>query len=188
MKVIALTGPPAAGKSTITGIMRDIGVPVKDTGEAVRDEAAERYDDPSEDDIWDVATSLRDEHGPAGPTIACKDWIDEQQGEPVICISGLRDQAEVEWLRENSGPTLVINVTAQQGDRCTRYVESKIDADSVHEAVSSKRVMEFIDEFHEREERERPYPDHDLEFMNENDVDVKEIYDRMENVVRVMSA
>lgn len=190
--VLALTGPPAAGKSTLVGLLRDIGVPCKDTGEAVREEARRRLDtdELSEDQIWDVATEIRDEHGPAGPTAICRDWIEEQrrEGNEVLCVSSIRDQAELDWLREEIGPTLCVRIDAETYQRRERYIEGHLGDDEKRSSISRDRLIQLRDEFNRRQGRERPYPQHDVEIMNNNDVSMHEVYDRLENVVEVLSA
>lgn len=185
--VLALTGPPAAGKSTVTDMLEDMGVPCKSTGDAVRDEAARRHDDPDEDDVWDVAQSLRDEHGDAGPTVACSEWIEEQDAD-LICIADLRDQAEVEWLRENVGPTLVVRVDADSHARTERYVDRELDATEDRDAVAAERLDALREELYERELREAPYPDHDLTLLNEDSVSMRTIWDRLDNVTTVLTS
>lgn len=186
--VLALTGPPAAGKSTVVGMLRDLGVPCKDTGDAVREEAQRRYDDPDEDQVWDVAESIRDEYGDAGPTVIAEDWIRRERahGHEVVCISSCREQAEVDWLREHVGPTLVVRVDADSHSRSERYIEDKLDPDEAREAIARDRVQELREQLYERELREQPYPDHDVTLHNEDSVGMYEIMRRLENLIEVM--
>lgn len=189
--VIALTGPPAAGKSTATTMLRDMGVPCMDTGEAIRSEARDRHDqsDPDEEYVWNVAELIREEHGAAGPTAITADWIEEQRrvGNEVICISSLREQAEVDWLRNNVGPTLVVRIDANKYTRCERYAERELDSDD-RESVDTDRVTELHEELFERELRESPYPDHDVQIRNEDSVRLNQLWRKLENVVTVADA
>jgi dephospho-CoA kinase len=187
--VLALTGPPAAGKSTAVKMLRDMGVPCKDTGEAIREKAHERYDDPNEDQIWSVAELLRDEHGPAAPTIVAEDWIKAERahGHEVVCVSSIREEAEAEWLRENVGETLTVRIEANQYARCERYAESKIDT-AEQDSVDAERIEELHEECIERERRESPYPPHDVLIQNEDSIGMHDLWRKLENVVEVLDA
>lgn len=183
--VIALTGPPCSGKSTVCDLLDDCGVPTISTGEAIRSDAQDRYDDPDEDDVWDVAQSLRDEHGPAGPTIACQDWIEAKSlVHDVICVSGCRDEAEIEWLHEQVGPTLTVRVDADEHERIERYVHREIDQD--RDVIPTERIKSLEHECYKREQREMPYPDHDVRIQNDDDVSINRIHQRLQNLVEVI--
>jgi dephospho-CoA kinase len=179
-RVLALTGKPAVGKSTIVGVLTELGVPCKGTGDAVRERAAEQYDDPDEDDVWEVATELRDEHGPAGPTVACSDWIDARE-EDVICVSDCRTDEEIEWLRDNVGKTLVVEIRAPKRERVERYVDMHVDDSQEH--VSHEHIEALKAEYWERQHREGPYPEYDVIVRNSNSVPLLEVQQRFKRIV-----
>lgn len=192
VNVLALTGPPAAGKSTMVSILRDLGIPCRDTGEAIRVEARDRYDgddEPDEDYIWNEANLIREEHGPAGPTVLTEDWIKDKrtQGNELLCISSLREQAEVEWLREHVGPTLVVRIDADSHARSERYVEQKLDDDD-RVTVDRARVQELREKLYERELREQPYPQHDVQIRNENSTQMRDLWERLDNLTTVLGS
>jgi len=185
--VLALTGPPAAGKSTAVSMLRDMGIPCKDTGEAIRDKAHERYDDPNEDQIWSEAELLREKHGGAAPVIVAEDWIKNERahGHEVVCISSLREHESVEWLRANVGATLCVRIEASLYDRSQRYVETKMDEGEV---ASKEREKELTEEILEREQREKPYPQHDLLIENPNSTGMRQLWEQLENTIEVLRA
>lgn len=160
-----------------------MGVPTKSTGDAIRDKAAERFDDPDEDDVWQVAEDLRYEHGPAGPTIACRDWITKQTDD-VICVSDLREQEEVNWLRSNVGPVLCVLIDADTSERVMRYVERKLDVSS--DVVSEETITELAEELGQRQGREAPYPQHDVRVVNSDSVDVEDLWTRFDHLLGVI--
>lgn len=182
--VLVVVGLPAAGKSTITDILSDIGVDVIDTGDAMRSIAADQLDDPSEDEIWDWVSEQRDVIGPHAPTQIALDEV-EYSGD-VIVVSSCRAQEEVDWIRGNVGPTLVMKVEASPHTRSRRYIEDRINDSK--ESISRERELELREELYDREHREAPYPDHDISVINENSVSMQEIYTRMENLVSVLRA
>lgn len=179
-RVIALVGPPAAGKSTVMNMLSDFDVPSYSTGDAVRSATEQRIDDPSEDDYWETAEQLREEHGPEGPTVACANWIDARTSD-LICVADQRAQAEIDWLRENVGPTLVINVDAPSHQRTKRYVERELDGK--HEPVNSEVVSDLREELYDREIREMPYPTHDLTLWNSDSVSMSEVWHKLDNLM-----
>lgn len=185
-KVIALTGPPAGGKSTVCSLFEDLGVPTVGTGDGVRREARERYDDPSEDEIWETAQSLREEHGPAGATVACQEDIDiwlEEYDKPFVVVSDLREDAEVDWLEEQYGAVLVIRVdTSSRSERVRRYVDREVGNLHTHEPIPVETEEDLREEIREREKREAPYPKHHLTFMNDNAIRTDEILCRLQGI------
>lgn len=187
VKVLAITGPPCAGKSTITDIFSDIGVLTIDTGDAMREYARDVLDDPDEEEIWDEVSSLRDERGPQAPTAVAVER-EEIDGEDLICVSGLRDQAEVNWLRENVGPTLVVRIDADSYSRSERYVRRELEDHEERMSVPRARVLELRNELYDRESREKPYPNHEVTIRNEDSVRIADILNRIENLVEVMRA
>lgn len=183
--VLALTGPPAAGKSCIVDLLRSLDVPCRDTGELIRDEATARYDDPTEDQVWDVATALRDEHGPAGPTQLATEWLDTvPASQDVVCLSSLRHEAEVSWLRTNVGPTLVVEVDAPRSERIQRYIDMKVDEQG---PVATDEIDELKVEMQEREIREAPYPDADLVLNNSDSQSMLNVQTRLEHTINALA-
>lgn len=181
-KVIAITGPPASGKSTISGMIDDLGVATIDTGEEMRAHANRS----GEDGVWEFVTDLREREGPHATTKLALQRNPTAKFDDVICVSGLREQAEVDYIRENVGPTLVVRVDADTHARANRYVDSKLGDDEDRESVEYERVRELREELYKREMREMPYPDHDVSIRNEDSVQMYEIYRRLENLIDVI--
>lgn len=181
--IIALTGPPAAGKSVVCDLFEDVGVPTVSTGEGVRELAENEYDDPDEDDIWETAQELRDEHGPAGPTISCGWLIDKQvevRDEPLVVVSDLRHQAEVDFLQDEYDTVLVVRVdTRNPSERTRRYVDREIGNLGDDEQADRDRARELRQELYERERRESPYPRHHVTLLNGADVRTPELMERV---------
>lgn len=189
--VLALVGPPCAGKSTAVSVLEDIGVPCRDTGDAIRAEAYDRFDgtgEPDEDYIWNVASLIREEHGPEGPTAINKDWLWEQRanGFEVLCVASCRDEAEIEWLREHIGTTLVVRIDADSHARSERYVEKHLEDD--RDVVDKDRIYELREQLYEREYREMPYPEHDVVIRNEDSMSIRDLWRKLERVVAMMKA
>lgn len=189
--VLALIGPPCAGKSTAVSVLQDIGVPCRDTGDAIRDEAHERFDgtgEPDEDYIWNVASLIREEHGSEGPTAINKQWLwdKRKEGFEVLCVASCREQAEIEWLRENIGETLVARIDADSHARSERYVEKHLEEDRA--VVDKGRIHELREQLYDREYREMPYPEHDVVIQNEDSMSIRDLWRKLERLVSIMWA
>lgn len=186
-RIIALTGPPAGGKSTVCSLFEDLGVPTVGTGDGVRERAAEKWDDPTEDQIWQTAQDLRETFGPAGPTMACEELINEHilDSEPIVVVSDLREQAEVEWLEGSYGPVFVVSVdTRNRSERVRRYVDREVGNLHEHDPIPAETEQTLREELREREQREAPYPDHHLTLLNDNSVRIDELMCRLRGICR----
>lgn len=183
-RILALTGPPAAGKSTVCSLFEDLGVPTVSTGDGIRAEAEQQYDDPTEDDIWQTAQDIREELGPAGPTMACEGHIhDYSMNHDIVVVSDLREQAEADWLRETYDHVLVVQVdTRNESERVRRYVQREVGNLGHDETVDADRERELRAEIRERERREAPYPDHHITLLNDDTVRTDELIYRLERL------
>lgn len=184
--IIALIGPPCSGKSTITEMLEDLGVPCMDTGDAIRRRTEERIDDPTEDDYWKMASTIREDHGPEGPTAICEGWIDGQvvDGSDVVCVSSLRDEEELEWLRERYESVLSVGIWAPYTERLDRYIDREVDMP--RRVVDRDEIEELRNELSERENREAPYPPTDVKIHNTNGTSMTEVQRDLQNLVGVL--
>lgn len=191
---LVLTGPPAAGKTTITELLADHGIPTVDTGELIRDEARMRSDDETEvteDTCWSVARELRSIYGDMAPTCLLGDgWLQEQRtnDEDIICVSAVRNEAEVDWLRDHVDTVLVVRVCANYIDRMHRYVEMNIDTSMDRASVSEDRVNELREQLAERERRERPYPQSDVRLNAGDTIRFGRLTEQLSNIVAALRA
>jgi len=192
--VLALIGRPCAGKSTVTDVLSDLGVPCVDTGDEVRQRTSERLQDdvePDEADHWATAKYLRSEHGPAAPTILLDDWLQSVGNDTdtqVACISSLRDQAEVEWIRDHSSvdAVLVVEIVAGAYTRTERYVEKHLDDDAQRASISRDRLYQLRSELYERENRESPYPETDVSIHNDDEVSMRDLWRRLDALTQAV--
>ncbi len=98
MKVIAIAGQPASGKTTAIEAIKDLGIVVT-MGDVIRDEAKKRNLEPSGDIIGKIAKELREKGGPAIIAKKCVDLI-KNKHEEVIFVDGVRSLSEVNIFRK----------------------------------------------------------------------------------------
>lgn len=186
--VIALVGKPASGKNTITDMLEELGVPCKSTGNIIRDEAEEMYSNPNEREIWEVARNIRDEYGNSSPTKLSEDWLEEKiYYNNVVCISGLRHEEELTWLRNNYSNVLSVLVEVPREIREKRYIEREIGEDVEEGVVDEQKITSLRKELRDREKRESPYPDYDVVIQNYHNESMYDMYVSVKNLIDVIS-
>lgn len=181
---LVLVGPPAAGKSTVGDLLTGMSIPVCGTGEFVRREAQKRYDEPTEDQIWEVATSLRKASGVHAPTSLIGDWLTEHAEESLIAITGCRTDEEIEWLaaRPTVSNVLVLQVnTSTRGERVDRYIESRMGV--AEEGADLTKMGTLREEYRRRETRELPIPKHHATILNDDSKRTMELIEQIEGLV-----
>jgi dephospho-CoA kinase len=182
MGIVALTGPPAAGKSTIAELFRGGQTPVVRAGNWVREQA----DSEDEEDVWSYVKAKQSEHGETYPfNVLAHELDDLATGNDVCLVSGPRNQSQIDYLHVRyGGPVFVCRVdTRTDHTRLNRYVTSRIDG---NEPVDRAEVESLQDEFYERQEREQPYPTHDVTLLNENETESRELTKRVGRIIEIV--
>lgn len=166
---IILVGPPASGKTTVSNLLTDIGVPVTDVSELERTCGDDAVRAPWKDAVMEVA---REASG---------------AGNPGVCaIDGVQTDEEVEWIDHvlPRGALVVRVETDNATERTRRYVGRELEVD--RSAVSTDRITELREELYERERSELPYPQHAVSIFNGNDVSMIELTVRLDNLVEAL--
>jgi hypothetical protein len=99
-------------------------------------------------------------------------------------VASCRDQAEIEWLRDNVGETLVARIDADSHARSERYVEKHLEED--RDVVDKGRIYELREQLYDREYREMPYPEHDVVIQNEDSMSIRDLWRKLERLVAIM--
>jgi len=141
-------GMPASGKSEAAEVARDEGVPVVSMGDVIRDEVERRGLEPTDDNMGDVATSLREEEGDDAVARRCVGEVrDRVEDSSVVLVDGIRGADEVDLFRDEFGEDFVlVAVEAPFATRLER-VRDRGRSDDVTTA----------DELRDRDERELGY-------------------------------
>jgi dephospho-CoA kinase len=146
MKAVGVVGMPASGKSEAARLARDEGVPVVTMGDIIRDEVERRGLEPTDDNMGDVATSLREEEGDGAVARRCADKIRAKDA-PVVVVDGLRSDDEADYFRDKFDDRFVlVAVEAPFETRLERVRARDRDDD-----------MATADELRERDDRELGY-------------------------------
>lgn len=124
MKIIGVTGKPAAGKSVVSKeIASMLGVPMVEMGDIVEQRAADYLgvstSELTSNQKGEAATELREEYG---ETVFAEATVNEIQdkSESSCVVSGVRTPEEVEVFESNAEFTLVL-VTAPFETRYQRF-------------------------------------------------------------------
>ncbi len=140
MRVICVTGMPAAGKEEFQIVAMELGYAVVRMGDVVRDEARRRGLPITDAAIGGMAHEERARHGPG---VWAERTIPRVQGERVL-IDGLRSPAEREIFRKAFGTDLVVfGIEACQETRWRRVQQRQRPDDA-----------KTFDEFRRRDARE----------------------------------
>lgn len=117
VKVVCVTGMPAAGKEEFQIVAMDLGYTVVRMGDVVRDEARNRGLPITDAAVGGMAHDERAKHGVA---IWAERTLPRVRGERVL-IDGLRSPAELEVFRKAFGEDLIVfGVRASQATRWER--------------------------------------------------------------------
>lgn len=110
MVVLILTGFPCSGKSTAASMLEDAGYPVVGMGETLR--GAIDWDE--EDEVWDYAQELREQHGEHGVAVECvPDLRWNLNASDLVVLEGSRTPAEADYIRDElEEPTVVCWISA----------------------------------------------------------------------------
>ncbi|MDY7082353.1 MAG: AAA family ATPase [Halobacteria archaeon] len=102
MRVIATVGMPGSGKSEAAEVAREMDIPVVTMGDVIRREVKKRDLEPSDDNMGEIATELRDEEGMDAVAARCIDMISEKDSD-VVFVDGVRGWSEAERFRQEFG-------------------------------------------------------------------------------------
>jgi dephospho-CoA kinase len=117
--IIGLTGTKASGKSYAAKYLEAEGYKYLSLSDIVRDEARKIYSPPNAHDLIDTGNALRKKYGPS--VLAKK--AAEKMGEGDYVIDGIRNPAEVVYLRKNLKVFLLLAIDADQKIRFQRTLE-----------------------------------------------------------------
>ena len=157
LKVIGFCGLPGSGKSTALESVEDLGI-IVNMGDVVRNEAIKKNIEQTDENLGQLAKTLRIEGGEDIIAEKCVDMIQNSQSE-VVFVDGIRSLYELDVFRKYWRFPLIV-IETDEANRYQRIIERARDDDS-KSAVDIKK----------REEREIGFGL--LELIQEGDYVIK---------------
>ena len=116
--IILVAGMPGSGKTMLSSVAREMGIPVYVMGDVIREEARRRGLEPTPANLNMVARLLREEQGPAvvAERVAEKLARDTSR---VVLVDGVRSLVEVEVF-QRLGRVVIVAVHASPRTRFER--------------------------------------------------------------------
>jgi dephospho-CoA kinase len=123
--IVALTGMPGAGKTTVANYLHDTGIPLLIMGDVIREAAESQGLSPTSDNLVNLMIKLRKKNGPGAVAHLIANKINLMRKEDnklnVVIVDGIRSMAEVEVLKDMGN----VKLLAIHGSTFTRYTHVK---------------------------------------------------------------
>jgi dephospho-CoA kinase len=171
--IIGLTGKPGCGKSYVASKFLDMGVPVVEYGEVIRNQYKQQNVSPKS--TWEMAQALRERYGNAGPAFAVSgDVATSLINNDVVVLDGVRNTDELVFLSDMfQCNTRLVHVSCEYETRIQRFLErgeyyKTYDDEDIAIAMAEWNMKERT----EREEEvglDESIKDAELEIYNEVD-------------------
>ncbi|MEM1780275.1 MAG: AAA family ATPase [Desulfurococcaceae archaeon] len=141
MLFILVTGMPGAGKSIVTRVAAEMGLPVYNMGDVVREEVLKRYGHVTPELMISTSRELRKEYGE--DVIAVRTLEKIKQKAKAVVIDGVRSLTEVEAFRKH-GDVVIIAVHASPRTRFERLLARKRPGDpNTYEEFLKRDLVEL---------------------------------------------
>ncbi len=178
MKVIAFVGYPLSGKSTAAQVAREMGIPVVVMGDIVREEAARRGLELTDENLGKVASELREKEGMDAIARRCIPKIrEEARKSGIVVVDGIRGIAEIERFKKAFGDDFILIA-----------IESPLEV-RFERAKMRKRSddVEKLEDLEERDRREERWGMREAmeiaDFTVENTGDYEDFVDKIRQIL-----
>jgi dephospho-CoA kinase len=179
--IVALTGMPGAGKTTVANYLAQKGIPLLIMGDVVREAAQNDGLEPTSDNLSKLMLRLREKNGPEAIAYLVANKIKTMKRENkefgVVIVDGVRSMAEIHVLRSVGN----VKLLAIHGSTITRYSH-------IRERARSD-VPSNIGEFDKRDKVEMGVGISDAialadETISNNDISISELCDLSLRIVQ----
>ncbi len=123
-----IVGMPGSGKSVIAKAARDLGIPVYNMGDVVREETMRRYGKITPELMRKTSIELRKEYGPQVIALRTIERIKKDKHDGFVVIDGVRSLDEVNVFMQY-GDVIIIAIHASPKTRFRRILERKRPGD-----------------------------------------------------------
>ncbi len=170
--IVALTGMPGAGKTTVANYLAQKGIPLLIMGDVVREAAQNDGLEPTSENLAKLMIRLREKNGPEAIAHLIANKIKTMKNEDkefaVVIVDGIRSMAEIEVLKRVGQ----VKLLAIHGSILTRYSH-------IRERARSD-VPSNINEFDKRDKVEMEVGISDAialadETISNNDISISEL-------------
>ena len=170
--IVALTGMPGAGKTTVANYLAQKGIPLLIMGDVVREAARNEGLEPTSGNLAKLMIRLREKNGPEAIAHLIANKIKTMKNEDkefaVVIVDGIRSMAEIEVLKRVGQ----VKLLAIHGSILTRYSH-------IRERARSD-VPSNINEFDKRDRVEMEVGISDAialadETISNNDISISEL-------------
>lgn len=120
MKIIAFVGMPASGKGEAAEVASDMGYPVVNMGNVVREEVERLGLEPTDENLGGTGTRLRQEEGLSAIARRCVPKLRAFDADTAV-VDGVRNIEEVHLFNEEFGDDFIlINIDSSTKSRLQR--------------------------------------------------------------------
>jgi len=179
--IVALTGMPGAGKTTVANYLAQNGIPLLIMGDVIREAAQNDGLEPTNDNLAKLMLRLREKNGPEAIAHLIANKIKTMKNENekfgVVIVDGIRSMAEIQVLKRVGN----VKLLAIHGSTLTRYSH-------IRERARSD-VPSNIGEFDKRDRVEMSVGISDAialadETISNNDISISELCDLSLRIVQ----
>lgn len=120
MRIIAFVGMPASGKGEVAAVAKELGYPVVNMGDVIREEVHRLGLELTDENLGSTGTRLRKEEGLSAIARRCVTKLRALKGGTAV-VDGVRNIEEVHLFKQEFGNDfLLINVESSTEDRLAR--------------------------------------------------------------------
>lgn len=142
-KLIGITGMPGAGKTTVSGFLSELGVPVLSMGDIIREKTIEFGYDINKESQKVIVRKLREMYGEDAVAKLTFEKASRLNSK-VIAIDGIRSLAEVKYFKERFAKVVILGVHASPARRFSLLRErGRPDDPRTFEEFSERDMLEL---------------------------------------------